>query len=252
MQIIGISPYLSTLPLAFPAADALNDGRFSLEEASLRQLSDRMVEGSLFAAPVTTLTYLAHRDALELVPNLSVSSWGLGGSLVLASRGPLPVPEDCPILARDGYGVDLVRWLLGEMFALTPGIVYDTEPGPLMTRARAALLFGDEALISAQDPELSLWDLGEAWWQITQTPLVYMVWTMQRSAEPEAKRRCQEFLARVKAAGLSDREALLNVAQSRCSLSRSVLDGYFHRFSYDLTSAHERGMELLAQYLVRV
>ncbi|MNK68801.1 Chorismate dehydratase [compost metagenome] len=253
MRTIGEPPYLSTVPLyhALKATGISED--FEVSRARLSHLSERLVNGTIDAGPISVLTYLQHRDSLDLIPNMALSSMGAGGSGVLVSTKPIGTSAEFEVAVpslRDGT-VYLLRWLFAEMFGYEPMLVERVgNPEHLLEEHGAALLFEDQALSARyRTPGLHVWDLGDAWWQCTHTPLLYMLWVARKEV-PEAER--EALAARFGEAKRSLpglKTEILKDAQEQSGYPAEYLENFWSRFNYDFSPAHQTSLRLFEQYV---
>lgn len=256
MRKIGETLYLSTQSLTYPLKTGAVQADAELVPGGLTELSELLVKGELDAGPISVIEYLRHRDRFERIPNLSVSSWGRAGCGLLFSAQPIghPAGHEIAIPTRTAGAVYLLRSLMTEMYGVEPRFVEHSAPlDVLLAEHGAALLFEDEALIASQSvpSEVEVWDLGDAWWQLTNTPLIYMLWVTQTKLGEEDRRAIADTLTQAKAAALSVRPQLVAEAAARTGLAEGVIEGFLGRFNYDFTPAHEQGLKLLDQILMR-
>lgn len=256
MRKIGETHYLSTLFLTYPLHTGVVATQDELVTGGLTELSAQLVAGELDAGPISVIEYLQHRDRFERLPNLSISSWGRAGSGLMFSTQPIghPAGHEIAIPTRTAGAVHLLRSLMTEMYGVEPRFVEHTAPiEELLAEHGAALLFEDEAFIASQSvpAEVEVWDLGDAWWQLTNTPLIYMLWVTQAKLAEEDRRAIAETLTQSKAASVAVRPQLVAEAARRTGLSEEVLEGFFGRFNYDFTPAHEQSLKLMDQILMR-
>lgn len=256
MRKIGETHYLSTLSLTYPLRTGVVASDDELVPGGLTELSAQLISGELAAGPISVIEYLRHRERFERIANLSVSSWGRAGCGLLFSTQPIghPAGHEIAIPTRTAGAVYLLRSLMTEMYGVEPRFVEHSAPlDELLAEHGAALLFEDEALVASQSvgSEVEVWDLGDAWWQLTNTPLIYMLWVTQARL-PEADRRAiADTLAQAKAAAVAVRPQLVAAAAQRTGLGEAVIEGFLGRFNYDFTPAHEQGLKLLDQILMR-
>lgn len=255
MYPIGETRYLSTLPLTYPLRAGAVPAELTLVPGGLMDLSDRLLAGEVVAGPISVAGYLKHRDQLELVPNVSLSSWGRAGCGVLFSKGAVGPRErfEVAVPSRTAGTAYLLASLLADLYGLVPTFVERTGSlEELLAVHDAALLFEDEAFAATQalPAGVEVWDLGDAWWQFTNTPLIYTLWVMRQDLAPEAKQAITEALHGAKAALASVRAELVNEAHAVTGLPANLIEGFLTRFNYDFTPAHAQGLALLEQRML--
>lgn len=251
MLTIGETPYISTLPLYQPLRDLVGD-QYRLVPGRLTELSAAFSRGDLDVGPITLVEYLSHPDKYAIVPRLSLSSLGRSGCVLLFSRRPAYELADARIAVPNAApsAVGLLRWLMKEMYRFEPTLVERTGGlAESLAEHDAVLMFQDQAL-QAQTGTSELyqvWDLGEAWWQITNTPLVYMLWAARYSLTDEEIDDIGSLFGEAKAAYPAARAKVVEEGSRRAGMPPAVVEGYLGRFNYDCTPAHMEGIEFFRQ-----
>ena len=254
---IGEPPYLSTLSLTIPLRTGAAAAGVELVQGRLTELSSALLNGELAAGPIAVSEYLRHRDRFELLPNVAISSCGRATCGLLISKRSLGNLNGRSVAVpfRHGGIDELLASMLWEIYGVRP--VFSEAVGSydqLLVDHDAALLFEDDALLASQMPNagMEIWDLGDAWWQLTQTPLLYMLWVTQRSLAPSVRSGIAGAFIRAKEMAGSMHRAIIQEAQKRVELPEKVLEGYLGRFNYEFTPAHERGLALLDKNFLRI
>lgn len=248
--LVGLPPYLSTLSLCDPLRHD-PEGRFSLVPAAMPDMVPMLLRGDLDIAPVTPLQVLRHQDRLSLLPAPILSSMGRSGCILLFSNQPayglgegrIAVPEGQP------EAVLLLRYLLTAWYGLSPRLVARTgDLEESLAHVDGVLFFQDFALeAQARASEgIHVWDLGEAWWQLTQTPLTYLQWAMRVDTPPARIAALAEAWGTLRRTHPVAPEAL---AAHAPHLPSDLLDGYLRRFVVEPTPAHDRGHAFYAQHV---
>ncbi|HXG49580.1 MAG TPA: menaquinone biosynthesis protein [Methylomirabilota bacterium] len=177
---IGSVPYLNAVPLTRGIED-------QIVLAAPSALAQMLREGKIDAALVSITEVLLH-DAYEVLDGIAVASLGEVKSVFLAHRRSLEELDTIHCDTASLTSVNLLRVLLAER-GLKPQFV------PLADYANApyldgVLLIGDPAIRFARErPAHTLWDLGEAWYELTRLPFVYAVWALRRDVDTAAIRR---------------------------------------------------------------
>lgn len=259
MLRLGEPLTLSALPIYTPLHRGLVSASVELVSTSLEELGERMNAGSLDASPISILDYIRYKDRFDLLPGVSISSMGRSGNTVLLGKGSfasirqIAVPEAAKGSHWYQWGCKLVCWLLEAMYGTHPEVVVETGTArELLTRYQAVLLCGRGALGVEEIPDTVTLDLGDAWWQATQTPLVHAVWVTSKTLSDEGFESISEWMSECKQrSGETLEEAVqagLKLVEPT-KLAQDRLDGYFRLCNFDLTPAHLKGIELLTQYL---
>ena len=142
------------------------------------ELNDRLADGRLDVSVISAVAYAQHADALELLPDLAISSDGPVRSVILFSRRPVSELGGARVLvsAASRTSVHLLELLARDRW----GVAFETtaaptEAGDLRRLATvphdAVLVIGDAALLlGAQRVYLCQTDLGEEWKRWTGLP----------------------------------------------------------------------------------
>lgn len=234
---VGSVPYLNSLPLTCGLED-----RVRFETPS--RLAELLRQGTLDAALVSIAEVLLN-DRYELLDGVAIASRGPVRSVLLAHRVPLARVRTVHCDPASITSVHLLRVLLAEW-----GIPATFAPLPDYQRApelEAVLLIGDRALDFAHARHgHHLWDLGEAWTELTGLPFVYAGWALRRGAHDDELR---QQLRMAKARGLATLEEMIarrtdyTLAFRRHYLTRNV--------HFDLGEPEQRGVTRFCELLRR-
>src|SRR5207302_9408971 len=137
------------------------------------ELNQRLLDGELDAAPISSIEYARHADRLRLLPRLCVASEGAVDSIQLVSKKPLEQVRVVAVTPESATSVVLTEVLLPE-----------AEHVPLGEDADAKLLIGDAALKSAFEDPTPHYDLGRLWLERTGLPMVFAVWACPEPVRP--------------------------------------------------------------------
>lgn len=177
---VGSVAYLNAVPLTR-----------GLEEevvfATPSKLAEMLRRDELDAGLVSVVEVLFN-DRYDVLDGIAIASLGEVKSVLLAHRRPLEQAREIFCDTASLTSVELLRVLLAER-GLKPKIKplesYDFAALPDYT-----LLIGDRALDLLLGPhEHEIWDLGAAWYDLTQLPFVYAVWALRRGLENNALRK---------------------------------------------------------------
>jgi chorismate dehydratase len=252
---LGRIAYLNVLPIYFAMEHIFGDNGFHLVRGTPAELNALMRRGEVDLGSISALEYgRAWRDYL-LLPDLSISSKGAVGSVLLFSRVPFSRLDGRTIRvsAASASGAALVKVLMAELFRVKPA--YQTGPlarGP-MAEVDAVMAIGDEALCmkSAKAMPFEL-DLGEAWQELTGLPFVFGVWAVRRdfaAAEPKATAALHRLLLKSRDWGLGSLKELSRVAAAPAGMTPAKIMAYFQQLNYSLDPGHEEGLAAFFHYL---
>jgi chorismate dehydratase len=177
---VGSVGYLNTVPLTR-----------GLEEeviyATPARLAEMLQRDELDAGLVSVVEVLFH-NRYDILDGIAIASLGEVRSVLLAHRKPLSDVKEVFCDTASLTSVELLRVLLAERGLkpeFKPLASYDFKALP-----DYALLIGNPALDFALAPhEHEIWDLGAAWYELTNLPFVYAVWALRRGIENSALRR---------------------------------------------------------------
>ena len=203
--------------------------------ATPSELAALLQRDALDAALVSVTEVLLH-DRYDVLDGLAVVSHGAVQSVFLAHRGPLADVREVFCDTASLTSVNLLRVLLAERGLrpeFKPLLDYDFAHLPDYT-----LLIGDTALDFARGAQNhQIWDLGQAWWDLTQLPFVYAVWALRRGMD-HARLRDQLFAAGQ--LGLASLEAIIG---ELAEYDEAFRRNYFQRhIQYPLGPDEKRGL----------
>jgi chorismate dehydratase len=252
---MGRIAYLNVLPIYFALERVFGEDGFHLVRGTPVELNDLMRRGQVDLGSISAMEYgRAWRDYL-LLPDLSISSKGAVGSVLLFSRVPFSRLDGRTIRvsAASASGAALVKVLMAELFGVEPRY----QRGPLanasLKEVTAVLAIGDEALRlkGAGSMPFEL-DLGEAWQELTGLPFVFGVWAVRRDfarAQPEATACLHRLLLRSRDWGLGSLAELSRMAAAPYGMTPDQILTYFQQLNYSLDPEHEEGLATFFHYL---
>jgi chorismate dehydratase len=177
---VGSVGYLNTVPLTRGIED-------EVIYATPAKLAEMLQRDELDAGLVSVVEVLFH-DRYDILDGIAIASLGEVRSVLLAHRKPLSEAKEVFCDTASLTSVELLRVLLAERGLrpeFKPLASYDSSVLP-----DYALLIGNPALDFALAPhEHEIWDLGAAWYELTDLPFVYAVWALRRGIENSALRR---------------------------------------------------------------
>jgi chorismate dehydratase len=253
---VGHIQFLNCLPLYWGLirSGALLD--VDLTKDTPDNLNDALVRGDLDIGPISLVEYLKHADDLLLLPGLAVGSDGPVLSVNLVSKVP-PNQLDQKLIARGSTSrtsVLLAELLLEDHMDIKPR--YATMPPDLtamLIEADGAVLIGDTALRATYDaPKKGLYvtDLGQAWKEWTQLPMVFAVWAARREfaeANPGAVKDVHDAFVRSLDLSLTNVAEVAQAAARWESLDAQTLTTYFTTLDFTLGERQLQGLKEFAR-----
>jgi len=210
--------------------------------AAPSKLAELLRREELDAALVSVVEPLFN-DRYDILDGIAVASLGEVKSVFLAHRKPLEQVKQVFCDTASLTSVTLLKVLLAER-GLKP------EFTPLENYAAAkdkdfVLLIGDAALDFLFAPhEHEIFDLGEAWFEMTGLPFVYAVWALRRGVESKELRR---QLGEAKDFGM---ETLGHIISSRMEYTLDFRKDYFGwHIHYHLGADEKRGIAKFIELL---
>lgn len=256
---LGQIDYLNCLPVYYP----IEAGRVPLDVEMTRGvpavLNGLFLEGRLDITPLSSIEYARHPEKCVILPDMSISSDGRVGSILLFSRVPVAELDGKKVCLPDtsATSVVLLRVLCEHHYGIEP--VFETTPPDLdlmLGRADAGLLIGDEALaahvrVLADGRALLVTDLGEAWKEFTGEKMVFALWVIRRDfalSHPDRTDEIGRALRRAKAFSMAHRGELIDEACRRRRLPRPFLEDYFDLIRHDFDASYRRALLLFYEY----
>jgi chorismate dehydratase len=230
---VGSVPYLNAVPLTRGIED-------QVILATPSKLAEMLQRDELDAALVS-ITEVLFNDRYDVLDKVAVASLGEVKSVLLAHRRPIEEATEIFCDTASLTSVQLLRVLLGER-----GIKPEFKPlGSYKDLPDYALLIGDPAIdFLRSSPTHEIWDLGEAWTDLTRLPFVYAVWALRRGIE---NKELRQKLREAKDFGLDTLDYLIS-SRSEYDLEfrKDYLGWHIH---YHLGSDEKRGIARFADLL---
>jgi len=255
---LGRIQYLNVLPIYYALENVFGENGFHLVTDTPAGLNARLRRGELDLSAISAMEYARWPGEYFLLPDLSISSQGPVGSVILFSRAPVAALEGQPVAVStaSASGAALLRVLMAELFQTQPD--YQTTPltPEVIRRCSGLLAIGDEALrlkMAGKWPyEL---DLGAAWQELTGLPFVFGVWAVRRDfarSRPEAAAALHRLLRRSRDWGLQALPRLSRLAAASSQMSPEQMLAYFSQLEFSLGPEQEKGLRAFFQYLEKL
>ena len=157
--------------------------------ATPARLAEMLRRDELDAALVSTAEVLL-TDRYDILDGIAIASLGEVYSVLLAHRCPLAEIKEVFCHTASLSGLNLLKVLLAER-GLKPEFKPMPDPAKVAEHD-AALIIGDPAIDFQRAPHKhEIFDLGTAWYELTNLPFVFAVWALRRGIEN--KGLCREL-----------------------------------------------------------
>ncbi len=196
-------------------------------------------EIDLGLVPVAIIPLL--REA-HILTDFCIGSVGAVRSVALFSEVPIAEVEKVILDYQSRTSVNLAKILLSEYWKINPVLVSATEGfRNNISGTTAAIVIGDRAL-DQRDKSAYVYDLGEAWMQLTGLPFVFAAWVANKPLPADF----EEAFNLANAYGIKHLDEVIAAdPESPFDLKKY----YTESISYHLDEAKRKGMELFLQKL---
>ena len=245
---IGHNPNSNMLPMFIylPKEHPL----IGLETAEPTGHNAMLADGRIDMAPISAFSFGEHWQDYYILPNLSVSTKGRVGSILLFSKVPLEELGGATVALTDmsATSVNLTKILLHQFYGVFPK--YKTTPSNLkamFAQADAALLIADSAIRAAwEQPDCYIYDLGAEWLKQTGHSMTYAVWAFPRRLlleKAEEVRLVYNLLVEGKIKALNQPDKVVSACLNMLGGTEAYWHDYFAQFHYDLDSGLRAGLQ---------
>ncbi len=232
---VGSVPFLNAVPLTRGLEEQI---QFVVPS----KLAEMLQRNELDAALVS-ITEVLFNDRYDILDGIAIASLGEVKSVFLAHKQPLEQIREIFCDTASLTSVNLLKVLLAEK-NLKP------EFKPLASYDDAAkldnvLLIGDRGIeFLRTQPSREIWDLGDAWNELTHLPFVYAIWALRRGVENQQLRR---QLREAKDFGM---DTLDHIIASRTEFDRDFRQDYLGwHIHYHLGGDEKRGIAKFVELL---
>lgn len=244
---IGHNPNTNMLPMFhfLPKEHPLLESVTAEPTGHNAMLSD----GRIDMAPISAFSYGEYWKDYAILPNLSVSTKGRVGSILLFSKVPLKNLDGLTVALTDtsATSVNLTKILLHHFIGVAPCyLTMNSNLQGMFAKADAALLIGDAAIQAALlQPECYTYDLGEEWLNYTGSSMTYAVWAFPKRLINEREEEVltvYHLLLKAKAKALGNMEEVVKACQTMLGGSLQFWRNYFTQFNYGLDQTTVAGL----------
>ncbi|MCB8816642.1 menaquinone biosynthetic enzyme MqnA/MqnD family protein [Desulfosporosinus shakirovi] len=244
---IGHNPNTNMLPMFF----FLQKDHPLLESVTAEPTGHNamLADGRIDMAPISAFSYGEHWKEYAILPNLSVSTKGRVGSILIFSKVPLKNLHGLTVALTDtsATSVNLTKILLHHFQGVVPNyLTMSANLQEMFAKADAALLIGDAAIQAALlHPDCYIYDLGEEWLKYTGCSMTYAVWAFPKKLLTERKQEIQatyQLLLEAKTKALCHIENIIETCQVMLGGSQDFWRDYFTQFNYGLDPSFVLGL----------
>ena len=252
---LGRIQYLNVLPIYYALENLFGENGFELVSGTPADLNTALSRGRVDLGSISAMEYGRRCRDYFLLPDLSISSRGAVGSVLLFSRVPPAELDGRPLLvsAHSASGAALLKVLMTELYGVKPLYRQGPVVEALTSAYEGVLAIGDEAL---QLQPRGNWphqlDLGAAWQEWIGLPFVFGVWAVRRdyaAIYPEKTRALHYLLLRSRDWGLNALPELSRLAAANLGRPAPELLSYFQHLDYSLGPEHEQGLLTFFKHL---
>lgn len=256
---VGQINFSNCLPINLP----IETGRVALEanfiDGTPQELNLLIEQGELEISSSSSFLYLSRND-LDLIPNLSISSFGPVGSVLFFSKcKPEQLTHSRVAVPRaSATSIRLLSLMLQLDFGCNPKLEVVEKPqiDEGDSGFQGALVIGDEAL--RIDDQFSAdnyrFDLGEWWTTRMKLPMVFGVFVARQhfvEQFPDSYRHLSESLQTAREIGTGEMlEQVIDRAVSMTGLGRERMETYFvDNLNWRLDESHRESLALFSKLL---
>lgn len=260
MLRIGRIEYANCTPIFTALREIRPDNDYQLVAGVPARLNAMLAAGEIDLCPSSSIEYALHPERYLILPNLSISSDGAVGSVLLFSRVPIEDLDKRKILlsSESATSVNLLKILLEKRFYCHCNYsLHSSTFDEALRDAPALLLIGDAALrASLQKSDLLVYDLGQLWYDWTGLPFVFALWLCRRQA---VETQFSEVIALAGQLVLSKESASNNLQSTAEGSSEASWMGvdrlvsyWRENISYDLDGRYLEGLILFYRYCAQL
>lgn len=257
---LGRTDYINTKPVFHGFDKNAVKEEFVAIKGEPSHLNRLLAEGKLDISLISSAAYAVNSEKYLILPDLSISSFGPVGSVLLLSKIPFEKLDGKSILLTESSAtsIQLIKLLLTELFGVTPAY----NKGKISLDAvskhdcHGVLSIGDEALRLRQQSMFPyVLDLGQAWRRLTGLPFVFAIWAVREkffSIYPEVCKKIHTALLSSREYGLAHLAEISVEAHNNANLTIHECGEYFNNLRYGLDEFYLKGLRTFFDDLYRM
>jgi len=250
---IGKLDYLNNYPVYYAIENNKVKINANIIEGNPSFLNKEFDENKLDITPISVVQYLKSIKNVNILNNLSISSEKEVGSIFLFSKYPISKlsGKKIAITTSSATSVMLLRILLKHVWNIECELVASSPNIKEMLRKNdAALLIGDDALKiiwgnSMDLKKIYIEDLGKAWNDWTNLPMVYAVWAYKKDIQKDKILGLNEIKKKLiisKNYGIENISKVIEAVHKNTNFSKDNLKNYYNCLSFNLNKDKIEGL----------
>lgn len=257
---LGRTDYINTKPVFYGFDRGVVKEAFVTTKGEPSYLNQLLTEGKLDISLVSSAAYAFNSEKYLILPNLSISSFGPVGSVLLLSKVPFEKLGGKLIVLTESSAssIQLIKFLLTALFNVAP--MYRTGKITLDDISKndcyGILSIGDEALrLRRRSIFPHVLDLGQAWYQLTSLPFVFALWTVRKeffSFYPEVCKIIHKSIISSREYGLKHLAEISAAVHNNAALTIQECMEYFKHLKYGLDGLYLKGLRAFFDCLYKM
>jgi len=245
---LGRIQYMNVAPIYY-GLEMFHQAEYQLTSAPPATLNRMLSLKQLDISSVSSIAYGKNQHQWDLLPGLSISSWGKVMSVKLVSKYQLEKLNDKHIILT--HESETAAALL-KLLLKNTGIVPHYSLKPIVypdwiSESDAALVIGDTALRYNWKKRLPyVYDLGELWHDLTSLPFVFGVWAVRKQyadANPNNVQRIIHQFYQSKQSGLANIDSISRMAAHKLGIDIQTCNTYYQCLNYDFENIHFKSLQ---------
>ena len=251
MLKLGAVPFLNVGPLIFPLEEGLVKHEYEILYETPSNLSGLLKEKKVDLGLIPVAELLKNHE-YKVVPNISISSDGRVGSVVLLTKNTIKKLHTVAIDIRSKSSTALLKIILEIFNKKSPTYVYRNPDKEFLNGVDGGMLIGNAGLtISTSPPNgYRVIDLGDLWTNETGLPFVYAVYSVSDGVTLGKNLQALEM---AKVMGLKHVRKIARIQSEKIGLSEDICLRYLtESIHYDLGEREFEGIKTFRDYLSKI
>ncbi len=246
----GFHNFLNAQPLLTPLLEVSEKGNFKIIQDTPSSLADSLIKGKLDLAMIPSIEFLKNADQFHLFPDISISSKGPVGTVLLITQKPLADVKTVGLDIRSRTSATLLRLLFNDRFATDVKFSSCYPQEKEFSTYDAILVIGDQAFKLVQNSNYEVFDLSEEWYKKTQKTFVHAVVAVNKETNIDSN-----FLQIVQQAKKNGEAQIENIIESQSALTGIEMeicrDYLNNKIIYDLGKNEMEGLTFFQNLCVK-